>query len=198
MFSRNRHRNRPENCCRNSHAFRAAENRGHEPVRNLEDSELPPRFAARCRSDRRSPPLVRNRQNSGKDPRTVHANERGRQFTRCRNTFSPTSIDWIRVVRSSDIKIDFEKRHGVRQSARVTQSAKRGSRRAAAKFDQRFARGARTKHSCRSRERVHLRDRSCIHSTIWKRRTASWNSVVGKCRERTELAIADKAQPRLV
>ena len=32
----------------------------------------------------------------------------------------------------------------------------------------------------------------------WKRRTASWNFVVGKCRERTELAIAGKAQPRLV
>ena len=50
---------------------------GHGPVRNLEDSELPPRFAARRRSDRRSPSRVRNRQDSGKDPRTLHANERG-------------------------------------------------------------------------------------------------------------------------
>ena len=49
----------------------------HEPVRNLEDSELPPRFAARRRSDRRSPPRVRNRQNSGKNARTLHGDERG-------------------------------------------------------------------------------------------------------------------------
>ena len=84
------------------------------------------------------------------------------------------------------------------QSDRVTQSAKRRSRRAAAKLDQRFARRARTKHSCRSRECFHFRNRPCIHSAIWKRRTASWNFVVGKCRERTELAITDKAQPRLV
>ena len=41
---------------------------------------------------------------------------------------------------------------GFEQSDRVTQSAKRRSRRAAAKLDQRFARRARTKHSCRSRE----------------------------------------------
>ena len=50
---------------------------GTRQVRNLEDSELPPRFAARRRSDRRSPSRVRNRQDSGKDARTLHANERG-------------------------------------------------------------------------------------------------------------------------
>ncbi len=84
------------------------------------------------------------------------------------------------------------------QSDRVTQSAKRRSRRAAAKLDQRFARRARTKHSCRSRECFHLRNRPCIHPAIWERGTASWNFALGKCRERTELAITDKAQPRLV
>ena len=46
-------------------------------IRDLEDSELPPRFAARRRFDRRSSARVRNRQNPGKNARTLHDNERG-------------------------------------------------------------------------------------------------------------------------
>ena len=76
----------------------------------------------------------------------------------------------MRFVGSEDVKIDFEKRCGFEQSDRVAQSAKRRSRCAAADTDQRFARSARTKYSCRGRECFDIRNRPCIHPAICGKR----------------------------
>src|SRR4029077_4160199 len=76
MLSRWWTEHQTENGRRSSNEVRFEENqRGRD--NEMENSKLPARFAARCRSYRRSRPSLRRRENSGNESQPVHAFERG-------------------------------------------------------------------------------------------------------------------------